>query len=54
VFDVEPPKEMVDEIEEEDVIDEDVLDVGYSTRNNRLGVPEELRRRRFSSAVPNY
>jgi hypothetical protein len=54
VFDVEPPKEMVDEIEEEDVIDDDVLDVGYSTRNNRLGVPEELRRRRFSSAVPNY
>jgi hypothetical protein len=54
VFDVEPPKEMVDEIEEEDIIDEDVLDVGYSTRNNRLAVPEEVRRRRFSSAVPNY
>jgi hypothetical protein len=56
VFDIEPPQEMVDEIEEEDIIDEDVLDVGYSTRNNRLAVPsnDEVRRRRFSSVVPNY
>jgi hypothetical protein len=52
---VEPPREMVDEIEEEDVIDENVLEVGYR-RNSSIGSGnlQEIRRRRLSAGVPNY
>jgi hypothetical protein len=53
VFDLDPPQILIDEIEEEDVVDEDILGIGYirtrslSPGNERNdGTP---RRRRFSS-----
>lgn len=51
VFDVEPPQDIVEEIEEEDVLDDDVLDVGIA-RNRSVSpgtsVPR-ARARRWSS-----
>ncbi|KIW02915.1 hypothetical protein, variant 1 [Verruconis gallopava] len=53
VFDAEPPESMVKEIEEEDMLDDDVLDVGIA-RNRSIspGSASQIRRRRFSSIVP--
>ncbi len=57
VFDVEPPQQMVDEIEEEDVIDEDFLEAAYQggggrSRSKSPKALMEERRRRLSSVVP--
>jgi hypothetical protein len=51
VFDCEPPQAIVDEIEEEDILDEDVLDVGIGLRNRSVspGNIDVSRRRRWSS-----
>jgi hypothetical protein len=58
VFDVDPPQSMVDEIEEEDVIDDDILDMGYlPQQRQRSSSPADvqaMRRRRFSSVVPQF
>jgi hypothetical protein len=58
VFDVDPPQTMVDEIEEEDIIDDDVLDVGYLPQQRQRSVSpgeaQATRRRRFSSVVPQF
>jgi hypothetical protein len=54
VFDAEPPQAVIDEIEEEDVLDEDILEVGIA-RNRSIspGTGAQFRRRRWSSVVPN-
>jgi hypothetical protein len=53
VFDSEPPDSMIKEIEEEDMLDDDVLDVGIA-RNRSIspGSASQIRRRRFSSVPP--
>jgi hypothetical protein len=43
VFDVEPPQNMIDEIEEEDVLDEDMLNVGLGMRKFGTGGFQALR-----------
>ena len=51
VFEAEPPQAVIDEIEEEDVLDDDIHEVGIS--RNRSVSPVGFRRRRWSSVVPN-
>jgi hypothetical protein len=58
VFEYEPPQDMIDEIEEEDVLDDDMLAVGLGAGRNRSVSPGNIegtsvsRRRRLSSTVP--
>ncbi|KAF2666650.1 hypothetical protein BT63DRAFT_481142 [Microthyrium microscopicum] len=58
VFDVDPPQQMIDEIEEEDVIEDDMLEFGYSNnqrdRSKSPQATESMRRRRFSSVAPQF
>ena len=54
VFDADPPQIVIDEIEEEDVLDDDILDVGLGRgRSLSPGLATQMRRRRWSSVVPN-
>jgi hypothetical protein len=52
VFDAEPPEDVIKEIEEEDVLDDDVLEVGIGrNRSVSPGTVPQVRRRRLSSTA---
>ncbi|OCK74021.1 hypothetical protein K432DRAFT_471273 [Lepidopterella palustris CBS 459.81] len=51
VFDADPPRAILDEIEEVDILDDDVLENGFIARPTREGSPRsDLRRRRRLSS----
>jgi len=54
VFEAEPPDSIIQEIEEEDVLDDDILEMGVArNRSVSPAMATEIRRRRWSSVVRN-